>query len=96
MQELQLLNVDSGMVRCTWYNIEWKSLHFNLQEASDIVSSNPSHDEINSILPYVIQFVSGLRQDGGFLQVLRFLCMCVCEEKALWTGMMSDSFIFII
>jgi hypothetical protein len=68
MQEMQLLNFDSGMVRCTWYNIEWKSLHFNLQEASDIVSSNPSHDEVNSIPPYVIQFVSGLRQDAGFLQ----------------------------
>jgi len=32
------------------------------------VSSNPAHGEVYSMQHYVIQFVSDLRQVGGFLQ----------------------------
>ena len=36
------------------------------------VSYNPTHRELYSIQHYVIEFVSDLRQVGGFLRVLRF------------------------
>jgi len=39
---------------------------------TNVVSSNPTHNEEYSIQHYVIKFVSDLRQVGGFLQVLRF------------------------
>jgi hypothetical protein len=39
---------------------------------TNVVGSNPSHDEVYSIQHYVIKFVSDLRLIGGFLQVLRF------------------------
>jgi hypothetical protein len=39
---------------------------------TDVVSSNPTHDEVYSMQHYVIKFVSDLRQVGGFLQVLLF------------------------
>jgi hypothetical protein len=38
-----------------------------------VVSSNPVHGEVHSIQHYVMKFVGDLRQDGGFLRVLRFL-----------------------
>jgi hypothetical protein len=37
-----------------------------------VLSSNPVHGEVYSILHYVIKFFSDLRQVGGFLRVLRF------------------------
>jgi len=37
-----------------------------------VASSNPAHGEVYSIQHYVIQFVSDLRQVGGFLRVLWF------------------------
>ena len=37
-----------------------------------VVSSNPIHGEVYSIQHYMIKFVSDLRQDGGFLWILRF------------------------
>ena len=40
---------------------------------SKVVSSNPAHGEVYSIPLYVIQFVSDLRQVGGFRGVFRFL-----------------------
>ena len=39
---------------------------------TNVVSSNPTHDEMYSIQRYVIKFVSELRQVCGFLQVLLF------------------------
>ena len=36
-----------------------------------LVSLNPVHGEVYLIQHYVIKFVSDLRQDGGFLRVLR-------------------------
>jgi len=39
---------------------------------SNVVSSNPAHDEAYSIQHYVNKFVSDLRQVGGFLRLLRF------------------------
>ena len=42
--------------------------------ATNVVGSNPAHDEIYSILQhYVIKFVSYLGQVDGFLRVLQFL-----------------------
>ena len=38
-----------------------------------VVLSSPVHGEVYSIQHYVIKFVSGLRQVGGFLRVLGFL-----------------------
>ena len=40
---------------------------------SKVVSSNPAHGAVYSIPLYVIQFVSDLRQVGGFRGVFRFL-----------------------
>ena len=40
---------------------------------TNVVNSNPVHGEVYSIQHYVINFVSDLRQAGGFLRVLRFL-----------------------
>ena len=37
-----------------------------------VVSLNPVHGEVYWIQPYVIKFVSDLRQVSGFLQVIRF------------------------
>ena len=38
-----------------------------------VVSSNPVHGEVYSIQPYVIKFVSDLRQVGGFSRYSGFL-----------------------
>jgi hypothetical protein len=37
---------------------------------TNVVSSNPVHDEVYSIQHYVRKFVSDLRQVGGFLRFL--------------------------
>jgi hypothetical protein len=37
-----------------------------------VVSSNATNGEVYSIQHYVIKFVDGLRQDGGFRWVLQF------------------------
>jgi hypothetical protein len=54
--------------------ILWKlDLQLPVQSApitTTVVSSNPVNDEVYSIQHYVIQFVSDLRQVGGFLRVL--------------------------
>jgi hypothetical protein len=42
------------------------------RHATKIVSSNPAHGEVYSMLHYVIKFVSDLRQVGGFLRVVWF------------------------
>jgi len=39
---------------------------------TNVVSSNPVHDEAYSLQRSVIKFVSALRQVGGFLWVLWF------------------------
>jgi hypothetical protein len=53
-----------------------KSVSLNIvevrQSATKVVSSNPVHGEVYSMQPYVIKFVSDLRQVGGFLRVLQF------------------------
>jgi hypothetical protein len=41
--------------------------------ATKVMTSNPADGEVYSIQYYVIQFVSDLRQAGGFLRVSRFL-----------------------
>ena len=49
-------------------------LELHLQSVSitiTVVSSSPAHDEVYSILHYVIKFVSDLRQVGCFLRILR-------------------------
>ena len=40
--------------------------------ATNVVCSNPVHGDVYSIQHYVIQFVSDLRQIGGFIRLLRF------------------------
>jgi len=35
---------------------------------TNVMSSNPAHDDVNSIHYYVIKFVSDLQQVGGFLR----------------------------
>jgi hypothetical protein len=39
---------------------------------TNVMSSYPAHGEVYSIQLHVINFVSDLRQVGGFLRVLRF------------------------
>jgi hypothetical protein len=39
---------------------------------TNIVSSNPAHVEVYSEENYVTKIVSNLRQDGGFMRVVRF------------------------
>jgi hypothetical protein len=48
--------------------LSWYKRH----EDPTVVSSNPADDGVYSIQHYVIQFVSDLRQIGGFFRVLRF------------------------
>ena len=45
-------------------------LQNKLSLTTSVVSSNPVHGYVYSIQIYVIQFVSDLRQGGGFLRVL--------------------------
>jgi hypothetical protein len=42
------------------------------KRSNEVVSLSPVHDEVYSIQYYVINFVSDLRQVGGFLWILRF------------------------
>jgi hypothetical protein len=56
-----------------------------------VVSSNLDHGEVYSVQPYVVKFVSGLRQAGGFLRVsdgstgsATFDCHCKSMES--WVG----------
>ena len=50
--------------------IEWiVDLQLHMQSVpitTYIVSSNPTHDEVNSIQHYVIKFISDMRKVGGF------------------------------
>ena len=39
---------------------------------TEVLSSNPTHDEVYLIQHYVIKFFSDLQQVGGFLLVLQF------------------------
>ena len=53
--------------------LDLQSLHVHsVPITTNVVSSNPAHGEVYSMQPYVIKFVSELRQVGGFLWVLRF------------------------
>ena len=45
---------------------------YSVPITSDVVDSTPLHDEVYSLQHYVINFVSDLRQVGGFLRALRF------------------------
>ena len=56
-----------------------------------VVSSNLDHGEVYSVQPYVVKFVSGLGQAGGFLRVsdgstgsATFDCHCKSMES--WVG----------
>ena len=44
----------------------------SVTRATEVVSSNPAHDEMYLMQFYGIKFVNDLRQVGGFLRVLRF------------------------
>ena len=55
--------------------IYWLDLQLPVQSvpiATKVVSSNLVNGEMYSIQHYVKKFVSGLRQVGGYLRVLRF------------------------
>ena len=52
----------------------WLDLQLPVQSVpitNKVASSNPVHGEVRSIQPYVIKFVSDLRQVSGFLRELR-------------------------
>jgi hypothetical protein len=49
-----------------WSMIPWKYTLYLLYNRNDVKT------QVNDTKYYVIKFVSGLRQVGGFLQVLRF------------------------
>jgi hypothetical protein len=51
----------------------WLGLQLPVQSVpitTKVVSLNPVHGEVYSIQHYVIQYISDLRQVGGFLRVL--------------------------
>ena len=59
------------MILILWY----LDLHLPMQLVpitTNVVSSSPAYGEVYSIHRYVINFVSDLRQVGGFIRVLRF------------------------
>ena len=57
----------------SFLKVPFESDYFMLSTTlSYIVSSNPTHGEVNSIQHYVMKFVRDLRQVSGFLQVLPF------------------------
>ena len=56
-----------------------------------VVSSNLDHGEVYLIQPYVVKFVSGLRQAGGFLRVSdgstgSATFDCHCKRMESWVG----------
>jgi hypothetical protein len=74
-----------GLVRCmvevvafwsqvvpipTYNNINVSTHLQSVPITTNVVSSNPTHDELYSIQHYVIKFVSDVQQVGGFLRVL--------------------------
>ena len=72
--QCQRYNV-SDTVSDSYYRmvLDLQSLHVqSVPITTNVVSSNPAHGEVYSMQPYVIKFVSELRQVGGFLWVLRF------------------------
>ena len=59
------------MVVIVWY----MDLQLPMQSVpitTNVVNSNPVHEEVYLIQHYVIKFVSDLRQVGVFLRVIRF------------------------
>jgi hypothetical protein len=46
--------------------------YWSVPITTEVVSSNPVHDEVYTIQHYMIKFVSHLRQVCGFLQELWF------------------------
>jgi hypothetical protein len=56
-------------------------------------SSNPAHGEVYSMQHYVINFVSDLRQVGGFLRVLRFPPSIVGQNVYFLTRNKKNSFV---
>jgi hypothetical protein len=67
------LAVEIIIVYCV---IRYMLLFYNLMTSvpitTNVASSNPADGEVYWIQHYLIQFVSDLRQVGGFHQVLRF------------------------
>jgi predicted anti-sigma-YlaC factor YlaD len=60
-----------------------------------VVSLNPAHVEVYSIQPYVIKFVSDLRQISGFLlMIIITIILCILQRdiggdrklRNTWTG----------
>jgi hypothetical protein len=52
--------------------VELTTTYQSMPITTNVVSSNPVHDEVYLIQHYVIKFVSDLRQVDGFLRALRF------------------------
>jgi hypothetical protein len=64
-----LMDFPIGYCSCNWDKISIDNLW---RTPSKVVSSNPVHGEVYLFQHYVIEFVSDLRQVGGFFRVLRF------------------------
>jgi hypothetical protein len=58
--------IGTVVVAIAWY------LDFQLLINTNVVSSNPAHEEVHSLQYYEIKFVSDLRYVGEFLRVHRF------------------------
>jgi hypothetical protein len=85
-----VFNRKIGAVVIVWY----LALQLSMQSVpvtSNVVSSNPAHDQVYSIQHYV--FVSDFRQVGGFPRVLRFRTVCSLQWPNLslpeFTGLVS-------
>jgi hypothetical protein len=53
---------------------------------TNVVSSNATNGEVYSIQHYVIKFVNGLRQAGGFRRVLQFPPLIKLTTMILFDG----------
>lgn len=54
-------------------NIVWRYIYHYI--TTNVVSSNPAHGNVYSIQHYMIKFVSDVRENDGFLQVVLKFCL---------------------
>ena len=76
-----------GLVRAVVVMIVWQlDLQLPMQSVpitTEVVSSNPVHGELYSILHYVIKFVSDLRHLGGFMRVTTYKINSMGDEYTI-------------
>ena len=67
---------------------------------TNVVSTNPADGEVYSIQPYIMQFVSDMRQVGGtvirYLVVVLYLVACFDVFLGVFKGVLSPGAVTVI